>query len=67
MKKVFKKLQIVKKLLDGNLFIGKIYRKLLILHKLVQKRKDILEKKAFSLPLQNSPYKSNGLKKYKNM
>jgi len=53
MKKVFKKLQIVKKLLDGNLFIGKIYRKLLILHKLVQKRKDILEKKAISLPLQN--------------
>jgi len=53
MKKVFKKLQIVKKILDGNLFIGKIYRKLLILHKLVQKRKDILEKKAISLPLQN--------------
>jgi len=53
MKKVFKKLQIVKKLLDGNLFIGKNYRKLLILHKLVQKRKDILEKKAISLPLQN--------------
>jgi len=46
MKKVFKKLQIVKKLLDGNLFIGKIYRKLLILHKLVQKKERYIGKES---------------------